>query len=230
MRSSHSVRDTAPATSIIVPDTRAQLNGLETKAARGAPSTAPVAIERPGDRGRYRLRAAAAQDCEQHPHQHQREANLREQIADYRVNGAPRTPAHVLDLSAAFEQRRARRDPAVGIDHRAYPGVGYPHYRDLGLHRAHRRHREQLVRRRTLAVPRVVRDVDQHVGAALDRAPGEIGKDALVTNQHTEPCALDRKQRLHGARNHVAEAVHDAVDDETEERTHWDVLAEWHQL
>ena len=118
-----------------------------------------------------------------------------------------------------------------GLDQRADAGVRDAHHRDFRLDRAHRRHREHLVRRRTLAVPRVVGDIHEHIGAVVHLAPREVGKDALVANQNSELRAFEVEQRLLACRESYRRSpLHDPIDEEAEKRARRNVLAERHQL
>ena len=158
------------------------------------------------------------------------EAELGEQIADDCVQRPHRAPRYVDDLRAALEQRRAIRDESRRIDQRADTRIRDAHHRHFRFDRAHRRHREHLVRRRAFAVPRVVGDVHEDVGAFIDLAPRQIGKDTFVTDQNSELRPFEVEQRLLFAGNQIAEAVDDLVDEEAEYRTRGNVLAERHQL
>ena len=73
---------------------------------------------------------------------------------------------------------------------------------------------EVLVWRRGVPEPRIVRDVHEEVGAALDELPAEAGKDALVADQHAEPSPWQGEHRRLLAGRKVAHALDDRLDEE----------------
>src|SRR6266571_3912073 len=72
--------------------------------------------------------------------------------------------------------QRTADDTPVGVHDRRGAGVRGDHDRGPVFHRAHYRRQVVLCRRTRAPEPRVVRQEHEQVGAALDRAAGEIGE------------------------------------------------------
>src|ERR1700677_616443 len=162
--------------------------------------------------------------------QREDEAGNREKISNHNVEGRHRTPGNRLDFGPALEQRGPRGNLAAGFDNRANAGIGHTYHRSFGLDCTHRGHREQLIERGTLAIPGVVGDIYEYIGPALDGAPREVGKDAFIADENTEPRAFEGENRLFAARKHITEAFDDAVDQPAQEIAQRYVLAKRHEV
>ena len=100
--------------------------------------------------------------------------------------------------------RHAGGQPSVGIDDGGDAGVGVAQQPAAILDRAHARHIERLPGRAGIAVPAVIRDVDQHLGAALHEQPYLIAKYFFVADEDTEAVTVGRKDDPPPSMGHVA--------------------------
>src|SRR6266568_9419517 len=90
--------------------------------------------------------------------------------------------------------QRTADDTPVGVHDRRGAGVRGDHDRGPVFHRAHYRRQVVLCRRTRAPEPRVVRQEHEQVGAALDRAAGEIGEEALPADECAGTHAVGQRE------------------------------------
>src|SRR5262249_15786727 len=177
-----------------------------------------------------RAQADAAADADHdraYGHQH---AEPDEHVAIAGVERPDAGPPDVLDVPQHLEERALPADLPVAVDDGADPAAGRPNHGDAILDGAERRLGQMLVRRRRVAVPGVVGDVDAELGSAIHEPARQRGEDALVADEGAE--AAVARQVEHGRHDAGAELPdrrHDLADEEEHARE-GDVLAEGHEL
>src|SRR3984885_5869053 len=127
-----------------------------------------------------------------------------EQIAVHGVEGQVAAIPEPGSQRGERVTRHTRHKPPVGVDDGRDAGVGITQQPAAIFDRTHARHVERLPRRAGVAVPAVVRDVDQHPGALLYEQPYLIAENLFVTDEDTKAVAIGGEDHAPPSMGHVA--------------------------
>src|SRR5262245_22902623 len=83
--------------------------------------------------------------------------------------------------------------------------------------------------RRRLSEPAVIRDENEQLGTLFHESSHKVGKDALVADRCRNPMAVERADRVFGARREVSNLFCETLG-KKQQSLQRNVFAEWHEM